>query len=249
MENIKELSLGQIVTRNYKAADVFDKYNLDFCCKGKRSLAQACTEKQLDADKIAAEIEATANTFTERKELFDSWELDFLADYIINHHHNYVRDASEKLLYYTTKVASKHSVRHPELEDIEIAFAAIAAEMEEHMHKEEKILFPYIKSLAEAKRNAGTQPAAPFPSVQFPIQMMETEHEAAGELTEQIRQLTNNYNFPADACNTYKVMYGKLYEFEKDLHQHIHLENNILFPKAIRLEDEVMSIAFRPGNV
>jgi regulator of cell morphogenesis and NO signaling len=249
MENIKDLSLGQIVTLNYKAADIFDKYKLDFCCKGKRTLTQACAEKQLDADKVASEIEETANSLTERKELFDSWELDFLADYIINHHHAYVKDASEKLLYYTTKVASKHSTRHPELEDIEIAFAAIAAEMEEHMHKEEMILFPYIKALAAAKRNEGSQPKAPFPSVQFPIQMMENEHEAAGELLEQIRQLTNNYNYPVDACNTYKVMYGKLYEFEKDLHQHIHLENNILFPKAIRLEDEMLSSAFSSCSI
>src|SRR5690606_28004039 len=143
---------GQIVTRNYRAADIFDKYNLDFCCKGKKTLAVACADKQLDADKIAAEIEATANLLTDRKEQFDSWQLDFLADYIENQHHAYVKDASEKLLFYTSKVADRHGDRHPELAEIELLFAEIAGEMQSHMFKEENILFPYIKSLAAAKR-------------------------------------------------------------------------------------------------
>jgi regulator of cell morphogenesis and NO signaling len=238
MENLTQKTLAQIVTDNYKAAEVLEKYNLDFCCKGKISLEKACTDNNLDMTKILAELANLYETNTDILSRFTHWEADFLADYIVNNHHAYIKSSSERLLFYTEKIARVHGNRHPELIRIAELFEAVAHEMKLHMHKEEVILFPYIKKLAEAKRNNDSSPTAPFGSVENPIKMMEDEHESAGEICFEIRRLTNNYTPPADACNTCKVTFQELNEFEKDLHQHVHLENNILFPKAKQIEKE-----------
>jgi regulator of cell morphogenesis and NO signaling len=167
---------------------------------------------------------------------YNEWSLDFLADYIVNTHHTYVRKNLPDIRAYASKVLEVHGKAHPELEKIQPLVEAIAAELIAHMEKEEKVLFPYIKQLVQAKNNHQPNPQSSFGSIENPIKNMENEHEAVGNFVEEIRKFTKNFTLPEDACASYTLWYKMLEEFEEDLHLHIHLENNILFPKAIELE-------------
>ncbi|MBK9282962.1 MAG: iron-sulfur cluster repair di-iron protein [Sphingobacteriaceae bacterium] len=242
MENsIDTPTIGEIVKEDFRKAEVFKKYGLDFCCGGKKSIAKACSEKGIDAialEKDLKAIDESPNNLASQN--FDTWELDFLADYILNTHHKYVTQAHTILFEYTQKVARVHGDRHPELVEIADTFMEIMHELNSHMMKEENILFPYIKSLAISKRQKLEVTVPGFGSVQNPINMMEHEHDSAGRLMEKIKELSNNFTPPSTACNTYRVSFAKLQEYQDDLHQHIHLENNILFPKAIALEKELL---------
>jgi regulator of cell morphogenesis and NO signaling len=162
-----------------------------------------------------------------------------LVSYIVSNHHAFVRQAMPALLAHTTKVAAVHGDQHPELREIAGLFERAADEMTSHMGKEEQILFPYIVALEDAAADAATAPSAPFGTVRNPIRMMEAEHESAGDAMARIRELTSGYAVPPDACTTYRVCFQELEEFERDLHEHVHLENNILFPKAARIEAEI----------
>lgn len=234
-------TIGELVAKDYRKAQVFKKYGLDFCCGGKKSVKAACEEKGIDADKVEAELNAFTETPAAKTENYDNWGLGFLGDYIVNKHHAYVRESIPALTEYTTKIARVHGGRHPELVEVAKHFAAVAAELTSHMPKEERILFPYIKQMEEAQKNGTTIDRPAFGTIQSPINMMEMEHTAAGGDMEAIRTLTQNYELPADACATYRVAFSKLQEFEDDLFNHIHLENNILFPKAIALEKELFA--------
>jgi len=233
------LTLSEIVTKNYKAAFIFEKYNLDFCCRGNKLISDACKEKDLNPETILTELK-NLNGNGEYLSNYNDWELDFLIDYIINNHHNYVRRMIPILSTHTQKVASVHGENHPETIDIVKHFSVVYKDLKQHMMKEEEILFPFIKQLLHAKKNESKTEAPYFGSVKNPIRMMEIEHQSAGDELFEIRNLTNNYTPPQDACNTYKVAYQELKEFEEDLHKHVHLENNILFPKAILLENEML---------
>lgn len=230
-----EETLGQIAAKDLRKAEVFRKYGLDFCCGGKKSVKEACAEKGLDADRIERELENVDQVPMVAQQNFNEWKLDFLAEYIENVHHAYVRKQLPEIRGYAAKVLGVHGAQHPELSRIRELVEEVSQELLSHMIKEEKVLFPYIKSLwAKANQEA----AAPFGSVQAPINMMEMEHELVGENMEEIRELTNHYALPADACASYALLYKMLEDFERDLHLHIHLENNILFPKAIELEKQ-----------
>ncbi|QCR24986.1 iron-sulfur cluster repair di-iron protein [Pontibacter sp. SGAir0037] len=233
-------TVGELVAKDFRKAQVFKKFGIDFCCGGKKSVAQVCEEKGINQTALEQELKSLPETTAGRDENFDSWELGFLADYIVNVHHKYVREALPALYEYTTKIARVHGNRHPELLEIAKHFVNVANELEAHMPKEERVLFPYIKQLDEAKKNGQSIDRPAFGSIQNPINMMEMEHEAAGDELEAIRELSQNFTLPADACATYQVAFAKLQEFESDLHRHIHLENNILFPKALELEKEVL---------
>ena len=232
-------TVGELVAKDYRKAQVFKKYGIDFCCGGKKSVAQACEEKGINPEVLETELEASTAAAT-RETDYGSWEPGFLADFIVNMHHKYVREAIPALYEYTSKIARVHGQRHPELLEVAKHFTNVANELEAHMPKEERVLFPYIKQLAEAKKHGVTLDKPAFGSIQNPINMMEMEHEAAGDEMVSIRTLTNDFELPADACATYTVAFKKLQEFEEDLHRHIHLENNILFPKALELEKEVL---------
>jgi regulator of cell morphogenesis and NO signaling len=232
----KSATIGELVAADYRKAEVFRKFGLDFCCGGKRSVEDACRKKGIDTREVQSELDAIDNRPTGYQEDFNNWELDFLADYIVNTHHRYVADALPMLFELTVKVARVHGDRHPETVDIARCFDAVARELQTHMYKEERILFPYIKEIAAARRE-GRTPANPgFGSIAHPINMMEAEHESAGGFMEEINRLSDGFTPPEDACTSYRVLYAKLQEFEQDLHRHIHLENNILFPKAIEME-------------
>jgi len=233
MNNQITKSLAQIVNDNHKAASVFEKYDLDFCCKGKRSLQDACIEKSLPVEKLLSELQAV-NDNCEVPVDFQKMTLTQLADYIVTKHHAYVKAEMPQIFSYLQKVATKHGDRHPEMRKVFELFSVIKNEMEEHMDKEELILFPRIEVAEEGALAEKTANMNVF-YIQHPIQMMEAEHEKAGQLMTEIRELTGNYTPPNDACTTYRLSFAELRAFESDLHQHVHLENNILFPRAIEL--------------
>lgn len=238
LENIKHESVSKFVTDNYKTAEVFKKYGIDFCCGGRKSLGEACNEAGVDVADLKIELERVVANESEERE-FNKMKSDDLIDYIISIHHKYVAENIPLLLEYTKKIAEVHYDTNPELEEIRDIFFEIAQELQQHMMKEEQILFPFIKNLHNPEKYISNGSCGgTFGSVQNPINMMEHEHENAGEAFRKIRELSQDFDYPPHACNTYIVTFKKLQEFEEDLHRHIHLENNILFPKAIQMEKE-----------
>jgi regulator of cell morphogenesis and NO signaling len=234
-------TLGQIAAKDLRKAQVFKKYGLDFCCGGKKTVKEACAEKGLDVTKVEKELQQADTLPSSRPIPYGDWSLDFLADYIVNTHHSYVHKTLPDIKAYAEKVMRVHGNRHTELLRIHQLVEEIYAELMAHMVKEEKVLFPYIKELVAVKNNTQPLHAAAFGTVQNPINMMEMEHELVGKNLEEIRQLSNNYLLPEDACASYSLLYRMLDEFEEDLHLHIHLENNILFPKALEIEKKLQS--------
>ncbi|HAX48457.1 MAG TPA: iron-sulfur cluster repair di-iron protein [Ignavibacteria bacterium] len=237
----KERKVGEVVAENFHAAKVFENHGLDFCCGGKRTIEDACKTKGVDINNLLAELEKL-NAGNPPSTHFDKWEADFLTDYIINNHHAYVNNAVSTIEHHLQKVVSAHGARHPEVCSIESIFTELKNELLEHMAKEERMLFPYIKKLSFAIKNSIEMPAAPFGPVDNPIKVMESEHDNAGLLLKKINALSDSYIPPADACATFRVLYGELKEFEEDLHMHIHLENNVLFPKAKAMEEKLNKI-------
>ena len=225
-------TLAQIVNEDHKAAKVFEKYGLDFCCKGKRSLQMACEEKDLLVETIAEELDLAIGKNEPPVVDYNKLPLSALSDFIVNTHHDYTKKELPQIFHYLQKVSSKHGDRHNELYQIFEKFSELKDELEMHMRKEEYILFPRIKELERA-----TYAPASGINIQAPVVVMEDEHEHAGNLLKEIRQLSDNYNPPVDACTTYRLSFAALQAFEADLHQHIHLENNILFPRAIKLSE------------
>ena len=234
-------TLGEIAVKDLRKAEVFKKYGLDFCCGGKKTVKQACAEKGLDVTKIEQELQAADKIVTTSRPLpYNDWNLDFLADYIVNTHHSYVRKTLPDLRSFSTKVASVHGANHPELIEISRLVEQVCQELSEHMISEETILFKYVKHIVAAKNNDSTSVKFEnYDSIKTPIDMLEMEHDAVGNSLETIRELSNNYTLPEDSCASYSYLYNTLVEFESDLFIHIHLENNILFPKAIELEKEI----------
>ncbi|QKJ32964.1 iron-sulfur cluster repair di-iron protein [Mucilaginibacter mali] len=227
-------TLGEIVAKDLRKAEVFKKLGLDFCCGGKKTLEAACREKGLDVLTVRAELEKPQTVPAAAQHDFGSWSLAFLADYVVNVHHAYVKTNLPMLLELSEKVAKRHGGAHQELITVYNKVTAMGSELLLHLKKEETILFPYIKQL-EARANGQDVPLT-FSSVKEPVAVMENDHDIVGRLAEDIKALTNNYTLPENACNSYGLLFKKLEEFENDLHMHIHLENNILFPKAIALE-------------
>jgi len=235
----QEKSIGELVAKDFRKAEVFRKFNIDFCCGGKKTLSQVCHEKQLNIGEIEEELNKL-NLITELpSQNYNDWPVSFLADYIVNTHHEYVKSSLAPLLEYTLKVAKVHGKEHEEVVTIYELFREAAEELNAHMIKEENILFPYIKQLFND--TSSVNGSCSFRTVKDPVRMMEHEHDLVGNIFKTIRELSDNYTPPENACATYRVMYQKLEEFERDLHQHIHLENNILFPKSIKLESEMQA--------
>jgi regulator of cell morphogenesis and NO signaling len=243
MENIETLTLGEIVKQNYKAAAILEKFSLDFCCMGEQNLLDACKVSNLAPSLVIHELQQIQNERNEEND-FNAWPLDLLVDYICERHHTYVEQKTPLLNGYLDKITEVHGANHPELREIKKIFLEIGGELTVHMKKEEFILFPFIKKLERAKGTKLTVSSPLFGMVSNPVNMMKGDHLVEGEKFKRIAALTNNYQLPADACNTYALTYQLLKEYEKDLHLHIHLENNILFPKAIELEKEISVSGF-----
>lgn len=228
-------TLGELAAKDLRKAEVFKKYGLDFCCGGSKTLDEACEDKQIDKEALQQELKATDEAQPQFIR-FNEWAPTFLADFIVHNHHKYVKERIPEIQKYLNKIAKVHGRNHPELHEVESTFANIAADLTDHMQKEEMILFPYIHQLQEAL-DEGQKPRSPeFGTVSNPIQMMEQEHQEAGETMETIRKQTSDFQLPEDACASYQLSFQMLEEFEGDLQQHIHLENNLLFPQAKEME-------------
>ena len=224
-------TLASIATGNPKAVHVFEKYNLDFCCKGNKSLADACAEKGLASDKVIREIESASESHNGEINRFAQMSVGELIDHIVKVHHQYVKESAPWISAHLAKVARKHGSTYPYLFKVEELFGELQNEFMEHMKKEELFLFPGIRSL-ENRNESDNDTTAHFSNFQGPIQVMELEHVKASEFMEKIKELTHQFEAPAGACTTFQVTLEELKEFESDMHLHVHLENNILFKKA-----------------
>ena len=224
-----EPTIGEIVANDFRAASMFKEAGIDFCCGGNKSLTEACKEKGADESHLIQQLETLAQTPVSGAMNFKEWDLSFLSDYIVNTHHKFVLKNLPELVFYTQKIASVHGEHHPELIEVESLFSKINEELLQHLKNEEEVLFPAIK---EAEKGASAEVKSTIVSE---ITRMQGEHEFAGGAMDKINVLTNNYLIPEDACNTYRVSLKLLEQFEDDLHIHVHLENNILYPKALKL--------------
>lgn len=231
--------IGQFVAEDFRTAAVFSKYGIDFCCKGDRTVEEVCKKNNIDPDELLDKLLATTSAKTDTSIDYQSWPLDLLAEYVEKKHHRYVEEKTPTLIQFLNKLCKVHGEKHPELLEVTALFIGCSQELASHMKKEELTLFPFIKRMVKAKMDGTTISSPQFGTIENPIAAMKADHENEGDRFRKIAELTNNYTPPADACNTYKVTFAMLDEFEKDLFVHIHLENNILFPKAIKLEQEM----------
>jgi regulator of cell morphogenesis and NO signaling len=216
---------------------VFEKFGIDYCCGGRKSLEQACAELQLSSEQVMEKLaEASRQPVEEDTAQWQTAPLAGLVQHIVSKHHKYVRQELPRIEQLAGKVFTRHGQAHPELEKIRDAFLQLNNELSAHMMKEEQILFPYIARVEHALQSRQPLPESCFGTVLNPIEVMVQEHDAAGALLAEIRSLSGNYTTPPEACPSYIALFTGLQEFERDLHQHIHLENNILFPRALDME-------------
>lgn len=234
MDKLRETSVGSIVAQNLQIASIFDKYGIDYCCKGNRKLEDVCRLHGLDPDKLEQEITNLTETTGKAGLDFNNWPIDLLADYIEKTHHRYVQKAIPDIVKKLEKINDVHGDKHQELKKVLDLFKASAIALTNHMRKEEMILFPFIRKMVAEGISSSDEIS--MNSVSNPIKQMMIEHENEGERYTTIAGLTKKYSVPDDGCNTYRITMDLLHEFDSDLHQHIHLENNILFPKALKLE-------------
>jgi regulator of cell morphogenesis and NO signaling len=230
--------VGEVVKLNFKTAPLFQANNIDYCCGGNITISDACKEAGINQERFIGQLETLAVQHDPDSEYFINLGLGELSDYIVKRHHAYVRDIIPVLKNNLEKICRVHGEHHPELFQISDLFTGSAGDLTIHMQKEEIVLFPFIKRLESAKKGNLPFPASPFGPVSNPIGMMMAEHQVEGDRFKEISLISNAYQLPEDACATYEVTYKQLKNFEDDLHRHIHLENNILFPKAIELESE-----------
>jgi len=239
MHITKDTIVGDLVAKDYRTATVFKQNGIDFCCNGNRTLEEVCKQKEMSVSNIIGELTQASQQTSAAQSDFNSWPLDLLADYIEKKHHRYVEEKTQEIKPYLDKICKVHGDHHPELHEINRLFNASTGELAMHMKKEELILFPAVRRMVKSQMQKTTPEKPQFGSINNPIKMMMHEHNNEGERFRQIEELSSKYNPPQDACNTYRVTFAMLKEFEDDLHLHIHLENNILFPKALELEKQI----------
>jgi regulator of cell morphogenesis and NO signaling len=235
MRTLAETPLAEIVNADPRAAIVFDQFGLDYCCRGGETLDTAARKQGLEVGAVAREIDALGPPSHES--LDEHWpDLPGLVNHIVSAHHKYIRDTQPVIAAWLDKLVERHGPSRPELAQVRDLFATMSTDLFAHMIKEEQILFPYIVDLAT--RSAGTRPvSSPFGTIQNPIRAMEHEHLEAGDAFARLRELTAGFEPPDTACTTYRLCYRELARFERDLHRHVHLENHVLFPRAVRLEE------------
>ncbi len=233
-------TVAEVVSENIKASNIFKKHGIDFCYDGGISLEKACEKNGVDYSTLERELIAV-NEAPNRNYDYNNWDLGFLIDHIENVHHSYVEQSLPIILQYAEKVATVHGHHYEEVIKINQLFQEAAEDLASHLKKEELVLFPFIKQMLNDEKEGTTLSQEHLGTVNSPIDALEHEHESVGDVFKTIAQLTNNYTPPEDACNTFRALYDSLDEFEQDLHQHIHLENNILHPKAIALEKKIAS--------
>jgi regulator of cell morphogenesis and NO signaling len=218
---------------------VFEEFKIDFCCGGRVPFAQACEAAGVDPAVMTARLEAVIQGSPAGDEAREQRGPSELIEFIVSTHHAFTRDEFSRLLPLMNKVAMKHGENHPELIAIQKLFQELASDLMPHMRKEEVVLFPYIEQVEAAVDDRAAVPFAHFGTVENPVRMMMFEHETAGDLLRQIRELSKDFKAPDGACPSYAGLYAGMEDLEKDLHRHIHLENNILFPQAIEMEKQL----------
>lgn len=240
MNAIQEKTVGEYVAEDYRTAQVFKKYGIDFCCRGNRSIQEVSEKNNIDPGVLFREVEAVKETASSTDTTdYKAWPIDLLADYVEKRHHRYVEEKTPTIKAFLEKLCKVHGGRHPELFEITKEFNASAGDLAAHMKKEELVLFPFIHKMVKVQRSGQPLEVPHFGTVESPIEMMMHEHDAEGVRFRKIAELSDNYNPPADGCTTYRVAFAMIKDFEDDLHLHIHLENNILFPRAAALEKEL----------
>lgn len=229
MEKYKDRKIGEIVTHDFRAAEIFRNAGIDFCCGGNQSLEEACNDKKMEVSMIEKKLKELENSTPDSTHNFKEWNLDFLIDHIVNTHHKTVLKLLPQLTFYTQKIADVHGANHAELIEIASLFSEINVELLQHLKAEEEVLFPAIKEALNTNDPKAKE------TIVSEIKRMSKEHEFAGGAMDKINVLSKNYSVPDDGCSTYQVTYKLLEQFEEDLHIHVHLENNILYPKALKL--------------
>jgi regulator of cell morphogenesis and NO signaling len=232
-------SLADIVSEDARAAAVFENFGLDFCCLGRRTVEEAAAAHGAPVTEVLAALDALGAPAPDDALPSECDQLDGLTRYIVLRHHHFVRDASPAIAGLLEKLVTRHGERHPELAAVRRTFDELRDELLTHMLKEENVLFPFIDDLARASRDGSRPPRGPFGTILNPVRMMETDHALAGELLARLQSLTNGYRAPDDGCTTYRMCYQELARFERDLHRHVHLENHVLFPRAVELESRM----------
>lgn len=233
---VKEIALAATSARR-----ILEDAGLDYCCGGGKSLAEACLHADISAEEILERLRQNSQQVDPAERQWANAPLVEVTRHIREKHHQWVREAIPRVSMLLTKVCAKHGANHPELNEIQALFAEVSREMTMHMQKEEQILFPYIDALERSLNEGGTLEPPFFQTLRNPVHAMMKEHDAAGELVKHIRTTSGHYVAPEGACASYKGLYENLREFEADLHQHVHLENNILFPRAVEMEAAVVS--------
>jgi regulator of cell morphogenesis and NO signaling len=233
-------AVRDFVLENPTSARVFESFGIDYCCGGGQTLAEACKTARRSMEEVMAALEKGESTAPGRD--WRNAPLAELAQYIVDKHHAFTQAEIGRLSGLIAKVITAHGENHPELSRVQTTFAGLSEELREHMRKEEELLFPYIAEMEEAARVQRRPPEPMFGTVQNPVAAMIMEHEGAAQALEKIRETTTDYLLPSDGCASYKALYESLPAFAADLHQHIHLENNILFPRAIELENDLSGV-------
>lgn len=233
-QSFERATVGEIVATDFRTAAVFERFGVDFCCGGRRLVAEACRAAAADPAAVRQALAALPPPDADDEGDVTRWPLDRVVDHIVATHHAYVRSTIPGIARHLAKLVEVHGARHPELARVATAFDDLGRDLLQHLLKEERVLFPYIRELVA--RDCGVNPSSPFGTVENPIRAMEREHREAGDEMRLIRELTHGYVPPADACATYRVAFDELAAFERDLHRHVHLENNVLFPKAVEVE-------------
>ena len=234
-------TVGELAIAMPGATRVFEKFGIDYCCCGQRTLVDACERVSLSVDEVVRTLEQEKLTAQENMK-GRSWRdesLTSLAAYIVDQHHFFTKQELTRLEKLLDKVYARHGANHPEMAEVQQLFSRLKQDLIPHMLKEEQVLFPYIARLEEVVSEGREIPQPFFGTVRNPVKMMMTEHDAAGELLTELRRVTSGYTAPADACASYQTLYQGLAALEADLHEHIHLENNLLFPRAVELEEAV----------
>ncbi len=236
MQYIENFTIADIVAHDFRTSDVFRKHQIDFCCGGNIKLNDIESHYDVKPAMLISELKTIFSDQKSNVFNYNDWDLDFLADFIERTHHKYVRTEVPVLMAYLAKIAEVHGENHPELTEVYDLFKNAAAVLLTHMEDEEKVFFPLVRQLSKAKNEAQASSIEQIDILTNKLNQLISEHETEGERFRTIARLTSNYVVPEDACNTYMVAISKLEAFEKDLHQHIHLENNILFPKTVSLQ-------------
>ena len=237
MKDFKNKSVGQIVSHNIEYAKVFKSFGVDFCCGGDLLLTQAVDETSVAIDAVVEALEKVESSSVTRALDFNQWSLDLLIDYLIKFHHDYIRQNGAPIVDLLNRVVEVHGEAEPHLYEVKELFVASLSDLNNHLDKEEGILFPLIRDLLVARAKGESLPQFHCGSVENPIRVMMEEHDDEGVRFRTIAKLTANYTPPATACNSYKLVLDELRQFEENLHIHIHVENNILFPKSLELQE------------